>query len=62
MIKKKMVNIILWRNARNKYRNLWDKERDEKREYQRNRYHMNIGLNERIKQYQRDYYNLKIKK
>ena len=27
-----------------------------KRKYQRDRYHMNIDLNEKLKQYQRNYY------
>ena len=42
--------------ARNKYRNLSEKEKNKKRKYQRERYHMNTDLNERIKQYQRNYY------
>ena len=36
-----------------------EKENGAKRKYQRERYHMNIDLNERIEQYQRDYYNSK---
>ena len=42
-------------NARNRYRNLSEKE--VKRECQRDRYHMNTALNEKLKQYQRDYYD-----
>ena len=37
--------------ARNKYKNLSEKEKNEKRKYQRERYHMNTDLNERLKQY-----------
>ena len=42
--------------ARNKYKNLSEKEKNKKRKYQRERYHMNTDLNERLKQYQRNYY------
>ena len=45
---------VLREDARNKYRNLSEKEK--KREYQRSRYHMNIDLNEKLQQYQRNYY------
>ena len=45
--------------ARNKYRNLSEKEKNKKRKYQRERYHMNTDLNERLKQYQRNYYATK---
>ena len=31
-------------------------KREKKRKYQRNRYHMNIDLNERLKQYQRHFF------
>ena len=41
--------------ARNKYKNLSQKEKNKKRKYQRERYHMNTDLNEKLKQYQRDY-------
>ena len=47
---------VLRENARNKYRNLSEKEKNKKRKYQRERYHMNTDLNERLKQYQRNYY------
>ena len=35
------------------------KRKIQKKGYQRKRYHMNIDLNERLKQYQRGYYNSK---
>ena len=38
--------------ARNKYKNLSEKEKNKKRKYQRERYYMNSDLNERLKQYQ----------
>ena len=44
--------------ARNSYRNVSEKEKQAKREYQRQRYHMN-DLNEKLKKYQRDYYDSK---
>ena len=47
---------VLRENARNKYRNLSKKQKDIKRKYQRERYHMNTDLNEKLKQYQRNYY------
>ena len=47
---------VLKENARNKYRNLSEKEKDKKRKYQREKYHMNTDLNEKIEQYQRNYY------
>ena len=37
-------------NARNKYRNLSEKENDKK--YQGDKYHMNIDSKERLKRYQ----------
>ena len=40
--------------ARNKYRNVSEKEKNKKRKYQRERYHMNTDLNEKLKQYQRN--------
>ena len=47
-------------DARSKYKSLSEKEKEK---YQRNRYHMNVDLNERLKQYQRHYYTSeKIKK
>ena len=42
-------------DARNNYKNLSEKEKNKKRKYQRERYHMNTGLNERSKQHQRNY-------
>ena len=47
--------------ARNKYINLSGKARGIKRKYQRERYHMNTDLNEKLKQYQRNYYASKKK-
>ena len=35
--------------ARNKYRNLSEKEKNKKKKYQSERYHMNSDLNERLK-------------
>ena len=42
--------------AKIKYRNLSEKQKNKKRKYQRERYHMNTDLNEKLKQYQRNYY------
>ena len=42
--------------AKNKHKNLSEKEKNKKRKYQRGRYHMNTDLNERLKQYQIKYY------
>ena len=50
---------VLKKHARNKYRNLSKTENDKKGKYQRERYHMNTGLNEKLKQFQRNYYALK---
>ena len=47
---------VLREDARNKYRNLSEKEKNKKRKYQRERYHMNTDLNERLKKYQINYY------
>ena len=47
---------VLRKDARNKYRNLSEKEKNKKRKYQRERYHMNTDLNRRLKQNQRNYY------
>ena len=47
---------VLREDARNKYRNLSEKEKNKKRKYQREIYHMNTDLNEKLKQYQRNYY------
>ena len=52
---------VLREDARNKYRNLSEKETNRKKKYQRERYHMNTDLNERLKQYQRNYYASKKK-
>ena len=46
---------VLTEDARNKYRNLSEKVKKSKN-HQRERYHMNTDLNERLKQYQRNYY------
>ena len=50
---------VLKKNAKNKNRNLSEEEEDKKREYQRDRYLMNTSLNEKLKQYQRNYYDSK---
>ena len=50
---------VLREDARNKYKSLTEKEKDKKRKYQRQRYHMNTDLNERLRQYQRNYYTSK---
>ena len=50
---------VLREDARNKYRNLSEKEKNKKRKYQRERYHMNTDLHERLKKYQRNYYTSK---
>ena len=47
---------VLRENARNKYRNLSENEKDIKRKYQRERYNMDTDLNEKLKQYQGNYY------
>ena len=57
------INLKLLReDARNKYKNLSEKEKNKKRKYQRKKYHINTDLNERLKQYQRNYYASKKKK
>ena len=45
---------VLRGDARNKYRNLSEKEKNKKRKYQRERYHMNTDLNKKLKQCQRN--------
>ena len=42
---------FLREDARNKLRNLSEKETNKKRKYQRERYHMNNDLNEKLKQH-----------
>ena len=49
---------VLREDARNKYRNLSQKENNEKGNI-KERYHMNTDLNEKLKQYQMNYYALK---
>ena len=49
----------LSKKAKNRYRNLSKKEKEAKREYQRDGYHINITLSKKLKQYQRDYYDSK---
>ena len=51
---------VLREDARNKYRKLSEKEKNIKRRYQRKIYHMNTDLNEKLKQYQKNYYDSKI--
>ena len=53
---------VLREDARDKYRNLSEKEKNKKRKYQRERHHMNTDLNERLKQYQRNYHASKNQK
>ena len=54
---------VLREDVRNKHRNLSEKENNKKRKYQRERFHVNNDLNEKLKQYQRNCYALrKIKK
>ena len=60
--KKLLTKILLREDPRNKYRKLSKKEKDIKRKYQRERYHMNTDLNEKLKQYQQNYYASKKKK
>ena len=50
---------VLREDARNKYRNLSEKEKNKKTKYQSERYHMNTDLNEKLRQYQRNYYDSK---
>ena len=50
---------VLREDARNKYRNLSEKGKNKRRKYQR--YQVNTDLNERLKQYQRNYYASKKK-
>ena len=52
---------VLREDARNKYRNLLEKEKNKKMKYQRERYHRNSDLNKKSKQYQRNYYASKKK-
>ena len=47
---------VLREEERNEYKNLLEKDKNIKRKYQRERYNMNTDLNERLKQYQRNYY------
>ena len=47
---------VLREDTRNEYRNLSEKEKNKKRKYQRERYH----LNEKLKQYKRNYYASKL--
>ena len=47
---------FLKEDARNKCWNLSKKQKDIKRKFKRERYHMNADLNEKLKQYQRNNY------
>ena len=49
----------LKKNAKNKYRNLSEEEKEVKRECQRDRYYMNTDLNEKLNKYQRNCYDSK---
>ena len=53
---------VLREHAKSKYRNLSEKEKNKKRKYQRETYHMNSDSNERLKQYQRNYFQKKKKR
>ena len=50
---------VLREDAKNKYRNLSEKEKNKKMKMKRERHHMNSELNEKIKQYHRNYYTPK---
>ena len=52
---------VLKVDGRNKYRGLTEKQKDIKRKYQREKYHMNTDLNDKLKQCQRNYYASKRK-
>ena len=52
---------VLREDARNKYTSLKEKQQNVKRKDQRERYHMNTDLNEKLKKYQRNYYASKKK-
>ena len=54
---KKNADVIKF-EAKNKYKNTSEKEKKKKGKYQRERYYM-PNLNEKLKQYQRDYYTSK---
>ena len=47
---------ILKDDARNRYRSLTKTQKDIKRKYQIERYHMNTVLNEKLNQYEINYY------
>ena len=47
---------VLRKNARNKQRNLSENGKEKKTKYHGDRYHMNIDLNEKLKQNQRKFY------
>ena len=47
---------VLRKDARNKYRNLSEREKNKKKKCQREKSHTNTDLNEKLKQYQRNYY------
>ena len=51
---KKNADMIKF-EARNKYKNMSEKEKQKKRKCQKERYYM-PNFNEKLKQYQRDYY------
>ena len=54
---------VLREDARNWYKNLSEREKEKIRKNQRDRFHMNIELNETLRQHQRNYYpSKKIKK
>ena len=52
----KMIKKRLKEQARDKYRNLSEKDKNKKREYGRNRYHsMTEEKKQRLKEYQKNY-------
>ena len=58
---KRLLNIMLLtkkskKKCKTKYGNLSEKEKNKKRRYQSERYHMNTDLNDNLKQYQRNHY------
>ena len=47
---------ILIEQARNKYRNLSEEDKNKKREYGKNRYHMSEEKKQKLKEYQKQRY------
>ena len=53
-------NKRLKKQARGKYRNLSEEDKNEKKEYGKNRYHMSEEKKQKLKEYQRKYQEAKI--